>query len=317
MTTEQEIKEQEALDAIKPEEGSDEYEFDAAFEELSSEEDPEAKVKADKEAAAKLAAEAAEKEVTPADSIYNPSPAEEDTEDVDDEVVLTPEEEIAKLKADALKEKQKTASWEGRINAANKRAADAELKASQSSDLKDKGQSNNALPDGDDDDELVINEFTEEFPALEKPIQVMIRKEARKIVAESLKEVAPKIKAVEDTLVTSARESHLGNITKAHEDWIEIRDSGKLQTWIDAQPSFLRDSLQNVYVNGNTAQVIEMFDAYKNSNSLTQTRETNPKPKVNPKAKKLLAVSHQSAGVPKQAVVPDKDDFDATWDAIT
>ena len=312
MVTKAEFEAQEEEEnGIKPTEGGDDDEFDKTFDALVEGNDTEEKTAEDKEAdaAAKLEAE---KESSKNESLFVASP-ETDTEKKEETHVPTPEEEIANLKSEVAKEKQRSASWEGRINAADKRAKAAELAAQQSQET-DKSQSTtDALPNGDD--ELVIKEFTEEFPALEQPIQLMIKAEAQKIIDASLKDLKPKIDQVTDTVANQTYAAHQAAITTAHQDWKAIRDDGRLRTWIDAQPGIIKNSLNQVYEKGNTAEVIEMFDAYTKSNSITPNREIDPNPKPNLKAEKLLAVPHQPGALPKdQKKKAAKDDFDGAWE---
>jgi len=304
--SEEEFKEEEVKNNATPEEGSAEDEFDKAFDSLVDGEEPEDKVEEDPDPKEEEDLESSEEE-----SVYKPSPEEEDTEVEDDKTEQTEEERIAELEADLASEKQRSASWDGRIKAAatRQKAAEDELEALKSSQ-KDKSQSDDALPEGENELDIV-KEFTDEFPALKAPIELMIKQEAKKIVKESLKDVAPQMQQVQDTLAESSNQAHLSAITNAHSDWTTIRDTGKLQKWIDVQPSFLQKSLQKVYESGDTQEVIEMFSAYKKANSINQNRETAETKK---KAEKLLAVKHQTGGPPKQKVKAAKDDFDGAWD---
>ncbi len=160
-----------------------------------------------------------------------------------------------------------------------------------------------------------MSAFIQEFPDLERPIRILIHKEAESLLDARLGPVEESVTKVKDTLKVSADERHFAEIGKAHPDWEKIVESGALQTWIDRQPKFLQPRLNEICQSGETQEVIEMFDQYKKATgkakSTTTSSRTQSKKK---KAQSIEAVPASSGGPKRKPQVPDKDDFDGSWD---
>jgi hypothetical protein len=254
------------------------------------------------------------------DSILNDTPDDEsDSQDnTDGDEEDTPEEKIARLEAENAKLTQKMSSWEGRIRAANQKAAEAEQKLKRA---KGKGQGDSdkdASPDSIDDPEL--SEFFDEFPDLEKPIKKVAEKIAGKIIDDKLGTVTDSVQSVQDTLAEDASQKHIGAINKAHPDWKQIYESGALESWIKRQPSFLQPRLYDIIESGSAEEVNEMFDSYKKAagkrkSSVNQNSSSSSKRKK--KAQAMEAVPASTAGTRKPKSKPKKDDFDGAWDFYT
>ena len=300
-------------------------EFDEAFDEAISDADPAKKDDVlDEEInaeAKKLAAEkqkeeeekAKEAELAQQDdtTLFNNIP--EDSQANAGEEQETPEQYIARIEAELVAEKQRTSSWEGRIKAANKRADEAEAGAGQN--IADKGKK--ALPNTDDD--LILEEFVEEFPSLEKPMKLLATKIAREMVDEQMQKINPALTQVQETVESNAVNEHLGKITQAHSDWRQIHKSGALSTWISKQPNFMQAGLNQVVQEGSAEDIIELFTTYKKSiGQLKTVIDSGSDKTAAQKLKELEAVRHQSSGPPKDTKKADKNDFDAAWeDALT
>jgi len=318
--TEEEQSRKAALEA-KPLDPQDE--FDTAFDEAMNDDNDSAndstdadidteatsleaaKKKEEEENSAKEA-ELAQQEDT---ALFAKVPANDgqDNEGGDQE---TPEQHIARIEAELAAEKQRNSSWEGRIKAANQRADKAE--ASAGDDTTDKGEKK-ALPDGDDD--LILEEFIEEFPSLEKPMKILATKIAQEIVENEMSTISPTLTKVQETVESNAVEEHLGKITQAHSDWKQIHQSGALSTWIGKQPKFMRPGLQQVVEEGSAEDIIELFTAYKKSTGQLKTSTDSESRKTSAqKLRELEAVQHQSSGPPKDRKKGAKDDFDSAWD---
>jgi len=285
-------------------EPTDQQKFDDAFEEAVV--DPEADEKKEET-----------QEETPAETKEEPE-VKEEKEETQDEIDWKAKAEAAE--AEKAQTEQKMRSWEGRISAANKRAEDAEKKLQE----RDSTQAKDTPKEGDlpvEDDEAVLKDFIEEFPSLEKPVKALARKIASKIVEDRIKDIEPRIAQVTKQIEPMAQKiqadsdrEHFDKISAAHSDWQEIRNTGKLNTWIAAQPSYVRSSLERVVKEGSTEEVIEMFDTYKGQNRLSST-STIPRGKSpSKKAQDLLAVDSSASGVPKGKGKLDKDSFDAGWE---
>jgi len=248
------------------------------------------------------------------DDIFNGTPedngSESDSGEEDGEEELSPEQAVANLEAELAKEKQRTSSWEGRISAANKRAEEAEAKLKEQT-KQDKGKD---LPVGDSDEDVVLSEFIEEFPSLEKPIKLLATKIAREIVEREIGEIKPTITQVQETVKSREEQTHISKIRQAHLDYKDIYQSGALTTWIGHQPKFLQPGLQRVVEEGSAEEIVELFDTYKRSTGRSKKIVNNNGDKATKKrAKSLEAVTHSSSGPPKDKKVAEKDDFDGAW----
>lgn len=87
------------------------------------------------------------------------------------------------------------------------------------------------------------------------------------IKAEEKKQSDAKVNAVLEPIQqqreVSAIEAHTSAIQKAHPDYLSIYESGKLNEWINTQPSFARSGYEKVITEGTTQEAIELFDAFK------------------------------------------------------
>lgn len=312
----------------------DEEEFDAAFEDALAEDDPDADKEgdADKDKDGDADADAddddskkdsADDDDQKADDIFVAPDKDKDQDsdgDADADQPKTPEELIAENE----KLTQKMKSWEGRITAANKRADDAERKLQEQADsTQDKENAKkkaDELPDGEDDDQ-VLKDFIEEFPSLEKPIKAMAMKIAKQVVDTKLKDFEPKLEKIdqiEQRTEAQVVKEHWDTIKTAHPDYEEIRDSGKLNEWVELQPSFVKQGLERVMKEGNAEEVVELFDAYKRSTGHGTSSSTKTKKKQTSKKAQDMAAVDGSSGGPKAGKDEiDEDDFDAAWDAAT
>ncbi|MCK5117922.1 MAG: hypothetical protein KAR44_15105 [Candidatus Aegiribacteria sp.] len=304
---------------VKPLDPQDE--FDSAFDEAMSDDDPAKKVDAidaeaeeleaakKKEEADKAKAEKAKLAQQDDTTLFTDGPAG-DGQDNEGGAEETPEQHIARIEADLAAEKQRNSSWEGRIKAANQRADKAEAGTGKSTT--DKGKEE-ALPNEEDD--LILEEFIEEFPSLEKPMKILATKIAREIVEGQMDTINPTLARVQETVESSAIDEHLGKITQAHSDWKQIHTSGALTTWIGKQPNFMQPGLNKVVEDGSAEDIIELFTAYKRATGQLKTSTDSASRKTpEQKLKELEAVRHQSSGPPQDKKKVAKDDFDSAWD---
>lgn len=236
--------------------------------------------------------------------------------DADDDAAQddeTPEVKIARLEAEMAKKEQYYRSWEGRL-----RKQEEELKKG-----KKEGQGDSDKDASLDDDDPELNEFFEEFPDLKGPISKLIAKEAKRIVTEEITPLKETVGTVRDTLDEESDQKHYTRITEAHPDWKKIVDSGALFTWINRQPRYLQPRLNEIIESGNTEEVIELLDSYKSStrvsskNQTSSSEDSSRRNSKSEKAQQMEAVPSSSAGPRKPKGLPDKDDFDASWNHFT
>ena len=295
---------------------SDEDEFDKAFAEATGEEPPADQDK-DEPASDKKKDDPDDDQddddKPDNDSIFNAAPDDDlsnkDSGDDKDD----PDNIIAQLKADLQKEQQRTKSWEGRIEAANRRAKELEERLKE----KDNQNGQDNLSPGNGEENEVLQEFIEEFPSLEGPIKVLIKRQAGKMVKTELDKIRPILEKAEESSKVTEEEAevrHFETIDKAHPDWKNIWESGALKTWIDNQPKFLQTSLNLVIEEGDAEEIVEMFDSYKKATKRVKKPDNLGKTSKKDKLKGLEAVETQSGGPPKQKKKIKKDDFDSAWD---
>ena len=110
-------------------------------------------------------------------------------------------------------------------------------------------------------DVSIFGDFSEEALAAGiKTMNLQMRDELRaELKAEIAKELAP-LKQREQQ---SEAQAHLNAIYEAHPDASEVVESAQFQAWREAQPSFMRASIDQVLKGGTTEQVIEVFDSFK------------------------------------------------------
>lgn len=318
----------------------DDDEFDKAFDEAVAEDDPgdtadedgsdkDGDADSDKDKDQTTDDDDASDEDGSSKSIFKKPPEGEDQDkdkdkdaDADDDSTQVDWEAKFKEQEDENKKlTQKMKSWEGRITAANRRAEEAESKLQEAEEKSTQEKSKakkkaDSLPDGDDDE--VLKEFIEEFPSLERPIKALAMRMAKQVVESELKELKPKFEKIDDlekTIEEDETAEHFRLIEEAHDDYKEIMKSGKLEEWIEAQPSFVKAGLEKVVQEGTAKEVIEMFDTYKESMGLSKPSKTQDQSgKKSKKAKDMMAVDGSPSKPNTKAGKKDKDDFDAAWD---
>ncbi len=118
----------------------------------------------------------------------------------------------------------------------------------------------------------LFGDFSEE--AIAKGIQALVGQH----VQAALQKVDEALAPVQAKQTQDAAQAHYGAIYAKHPDADSIAESKELDAWISAQPSFVRDGYRSVLDNGTPAQVIELFDSFKQAAGLTQAAAV-PQPK--------------------------------------
>lgn len=248
-----------------------------------------------------------------------------------DEGIAEPDDDddIEALRAKLEKNSQKMKSWDGRLS---REARERERLARENEQLKQRLQSqapagsgpgnpdtHNSQPgtadgpnvdtDGPEDEDL--KRFREDYG---DDMADFIDKRARKIADEraqtQVSALSQRLTPIEEAQQQVAQEQHARMIQEAHSDAMDLVSSGAIEQWIDGQPSFLADSMRQVYQQGSTDQVIELLDRYKAENP-SESASGNDRP-ASPRAAKARAVRSRSGGPPKARA--GKEDFDSAWD---
>ena len=228
---------------------------------------------------------------------------------------------IEEMKAEQEAQAQKMRSWEGRLKAADKRAAEAEQKLK---DAKATGQSTDSDSNASlDEDDAELGKFFKEYPDLEGPMKKVAEKLATKIFNEKIGDKIETLEtnqiAVQETAQEDLDRVHMEKINAAHSDWETIFDSGALKTWIERQPGYLQPRLNEIIKKGSAQEVIDMFDSYKRAagkGKETTTNSTEADLKKKEKAAALEAIPASSAGPKKGETKITKDDFDGAWEDL-
>lgn len=91
-----------------------------------------------------------------------------------------------------------------------------------------------------------------------------IQAENRRLAIEQARaEVNATLAPLQQRQATDATAQHFAAILAKHPDLDSLAESQELRSFIDAQPSFVRDSYDAVLKQGTAAQVIELFDRFK------------------------------------------------------
>ena len=225
------------------------------------------------------------------------------------------QDRIAELEAQLSKETQRTASWDGRIKAANKKVKEleAENKQLRAKLLED---NDNYGSSDDQSDEEVMATFRKTFPELVEVIDIMQKKIDAKASSPTPTPAKDETDDTDQDLNTDEDEykaeadklhkEHIARITAKHSDLSEIVKSGSLMTWINEQPEFIRPHLNNIYQSGSSEQIIKMLTEFKAKSgwkSQSQRRNTSKQDKLN----SMREAEGDSQGPTDNA--PDPNDF--------
>ena len=311
----------------------DEDDFDAIFNEISDKSDEEIK-EAESNRSKKPDAQAGEPTKDQV-SIGQQDGATEDpliTEDKTGQVTPDPATGTAtdqtdwKAKAESLeaelsKERQRTSSWDGRIKAANEKAKSLEAEVKMLREKLDNMPAQKTEEEQSDQD--VLDKFKETFPELVEFSDVIDRKiknATKKTPAKepesptSTDDLDPGSANPDDTAnVAKSAVCDMAEVRKIHKDVDEAVASGRIVTWINLQPDYMRPALSNVFYGangfGSTEQVIDLLNNFKKQTGWSSDllkRDTTKQDKL----KSMLEAEGDSGG-PIDNTGPDKNDFAA------
>jgi len=184
------------------------------------------------------------------------------------------------------KEKQRNDSWEGRISAANRKTAEAESKSeslqTELEEARTQSKGLNIDVSGSDSGELMA-EFDKEYPDLKTAIIVIATAVAKPIVLDAIAKHMPDVKPLQekvDNLEVDAEEDsikeHRRLLKKAHPDEETIIRKKYLINWVMGQPTHKQSYLLEAYERGNTQQVIDLIQDFKDSTGWKTKSNTNP-----------------------------------------
>jgi hypothetical protein len=207
--------------------------------------------------------------------------------------------------AELKKERQKTASWNGRITKANTRVEEL------TKELEDAKAAKPApSDDGADSDTVVLERFRKDFPEM---IEVFDILEKRIESNKSSKAKDPEPAAASPDVSTEPIDTstQMTTIRDVHPDLDEMVNTGVLRTWINQQADYMRPHLDTIYKSGTPDQVIDMVKRFKEASgwkSQLDQQGSSKKKTSQDKLDSMREVNSESGGAPAEG--PDKEDYD-------
>jgi hypothetical protein len=243
------------------------------------------------------------------EGIAQPKPAASKTAETDWQA------EADRLKADLDKEKQRTASWDGRIKAANdKTKALEEQVATLIADKTETIDAKTAAQTLSDQEKIDL--FKENFPELGDVTEILQRRIDDGIKKVTPAKVEPKIEpavadtgSVEDHATGKVSTPHYNAIAKAHPDIDEIVNTGVLTTWVNNQEDYNRKHFESIMAKGSADDVIGMATEFKRVTGWKSQITPNKTTKQD-KLDSMRETNSQSGGPKSEG--PDKMDFYGT-----
>lgn len=107
----------------------------------------------------------------------------------------------------------------------------------------------------------IFGDYSEE--ALAKGVEKLVASRTAAIEAKFEARFAAVLEPIQKQRADSATDQHFSAINAKHPDVESVVQSAEFATWVDAQPSFVRDGVKAVIEAGTADQVIEALDAYK------------------------------------------------------
>jgi hypothetical protein len=122
---------------------------------------------------------------------------------------------------------------------------------------------------GTEEQEKILEDFKEDYPHIAEATEALFNGKMKTLegrINALSEQLNNDIKPLRERSERNANDEHANAIREAHSDYAQIASSGKLAEWIQAQPSFLQGRFFEITKTGSTAEVIELFDAYKKDN---------------------------------------------------
>jgi len=228
-----------------------------------------------------------------------------------------------KAEAELQKERQRTSSWDGRINAANKKAKALEEEVKSLREKLDKKMESQQTEEELSDQE-VMSQFKETFPELVEVVDILQKKIDKTSAikakakdpepADSTYDHDPEPASSDDSAAgAQVAPDHLSQVRAVHKDMDEAVASGQILTWINNQPEYQQGALNDVYYGrngmGTTKQVIDLLSDFKKQTGWKSGLLKNEATKQD-KLKSMLESEGPGDG-PVDRTPPDKNDYAA------
>lgn len=155
--------------------------------------------------------------------------------------------------------RQSAQEWQQKANELQQQLAAAQQRAEAGvTATKQEAQALADAADAAGVDLSLFGDFSEE--GLAKGISELVEKRANELVDAKLEKALAPLKQSE---AAKAAEAHYGAIYQAHPDADSIFESKELDDWIKSHPGYLQSALRDVFANGGTQDVIDLFDRFK------------------------------------------------------
>jgi hypothetical protein len=160
-----------------------------------------------------------------------------------------------------------------------------------------------------------IQAFLNEYPEIAIPVQKIIQQEISKTVETILSNLDTRDNAIIDALkpifskyAEDMSNTHYQKIKETHPDFEELRDSGELLQWIESQPAYLKKSLMQVFESGETEEVIDLLNRYKETKKPVEQQEPQGSDIDINKLKAMEAIGKKPMPMPKKATAVSFED---------
>lgn len=174
-----------------------------------------------------------------------------------------------RAKAEQLEQQLQTLAAKPQANIEQaEQAAQARADAGQSPTQADKNlqAAKDAVSQGVDP--AVFGDFSEEGIAkgltlVQQQFEVRINQRLDAHMQAMQEKLAAQLEPLRQREQQSAAHAHQSAILAAHPDAVEVVESAQFQQWHESLPSFMRAGVARVLESGNTQEVIEVFDSFK------------------------------------------------------
>lgn len=145
----------------------------------------------------------------------------------------------------------------------------------------------------------IFGDFSEE--ALAAGIQKLVDAKVQTV----LQTLDARLEPIQQRQAAESHNAHYSAIYERHPDADSIAESQEFEDWVNTQPSFARAGFRAVLENGSTAEVIELFDTYKQATGLAEAKAEG----TQPKAADLKAAAKQALSKAKDPVPASLSDI--------
>ncbi|MEX2326568.1 MAG: hypothetical protein WD558_02450, partial [Pseudomonadales bacterium] len=174
-----------------------------------------------------------------------------------------------------------------------------------------------------DEEREMLKAYEGEWKEVSQAESIRRRAEGQLLKDQIITEVAASLAPIVQHLQQSQVSGHFEAIQAAHPGYEKILPD--VQKWVDTQPAILQPQMKSVLEKGSSAQVIQLFDLFKQSKTgaAPATPASSDTPQQKDAKKKAAEQERQKAAAATAAVTSrrdtktgakDDDDFDAAFD---